>query len=147
MPAFSLDSNCMIAAVCSWHERHAETAKAIERRLRRGDRLVVAAHALVETYAVLTRLPSPHRLAPDDAWNLVEANFVENASVAALPAAGHVALLRRLAGASVFGGRTYDAVIAASAAHGEADELLTLNPRHFDGTISSITPVEPGHRP
>lgn len=143
MAAFSLDSHCMIAAVCGWHERHAAAAAAIEQRLERGDHLVVAAHALVEAYAVLTRLPAPHRLAPADAWALVKGNFVADATLATLPATAHVALLDTLATAGLGGGRTYDALIAASAAHAKVDELLTFNPRHFDEGPGGLTVVEP----
>jgi predicted nucleic acid-binding protein len=122
----------MIAAVCSWHERHDAATAAIERRLQRGERIAVAAHALIETYAVLTRLPAPHRLRPDDAWTLIRANFVEGAEVAVLEVEEHIALLERLSAVGLGGGRTYDAVIAACANRVKAVALLTLNPRHFD---------------
>jgi predicted nucleic acid-binding protein len=119
----------MVAAVCAWHERHAAAAAAIERA---GGHLIVPAHALAETYAVLTRLPAPHRLSPADAWSLVKANFIDQSTVAPLDAAGHEAVLARLAQTGIAGGRTYDALIAAAALNGGAKALLTLNPRHFD---------------
>ncbi len=133
----------MVAAVCSWHERHAATATELERRLGRGERLAVAAHSLVETYAVLTRLPPPYRLAPADAWTLVQANFVEAAAVVALDGTAHVVLLGRLAALEIGGGRTYDAVIAASVAQAKVETLLTLNPRHFDPPPTGATVIEP----
>ena len=133
----------MIAAVCAWHEHHGAAAAAIEARLDRGDRLVVAAHAMVEAYAVLTRLPSPHRLAPADAWALVKTNFVDDAAVATLPATAHATLLDTLAGAGLGGGRTYDALIAATAAHAKVSELLTFSPRHFDPAPDGVTVIEP----
>jgi predicted nucleic acid-binding protein len=133
----------MIAAVCGWHEHHMAAAAAIERRLDRGDRLVIAAHALVEAYAVLTRLPSPHRLAPVDAWALVKTNFVAHATLATLPGTAHVTLLDGLAAAGLGGGRSYDALIGASAAHAKVDELLTFNPRHFDRVHRSVAVVDP----
>ena len=43
----------MIAAVCSWHEHHEAAANEIERRLAGRERMIVAAPALVEAYAVL----------------------------------------------------------------------------------------------
>jgi hypothetical protein len=46
----------MVAAVCFWHEHHAAAVAEIKRRLEHGEQLAVAAHALAETYAVLTRL-------------------------------------------------------------------------------------------
>lgn len=107
----------------------------------------MAAHAVVEAYAVLTRLPAPHRLAPADAWTLVKANFVEPAAVVTLDAPDHVALLDRLAADGIAGGRTCDALIAECAVRGGATELLTFNPRYFDpapeGVRVVVPPVEP----
>ena len=133
----------MVAAVCSWHERHAAAAASIERRLARGERLAIAGHALVETYAVLTRLPAPHRLAPADAWALVKANFVTPAAIVALSGAAHASLLEGLAETGISGGRTYDAVIAACARHAKVSALLTFNPRHFDAAPGGVAIVEP----
>lgn len=143
MATFALDTSCMVAAVCTWHERHLAAVAEIERRLERGGRLAVAAHALVETYAVLTRLPAPHRLAPADAWALVKANFVESASVITLSGQAHVTLLRGLATQGIGGGRSYDAVIAACARHGRVDVLLTFNRRHFDPPPDGVSVIEP----
>lgn len=133
----------MVAAVCTWHEHHAAAAASIERRLARGDRLAIAAHALVETYAVLTRLPAPHRLAPADAWALVKANFVKPATVIALTGAAHASLLEGLAAAGISGGRTYDSLIAASARQARVSALLTFNPRHFDPPPDGVAIVQP----
>jgi predicted nucleic acid-binding protein len=133
----------MIAAVCSWHERHPEAVAEIEERLERGERLTVAAHALVEAYAVLTRLPPPHRLAPADAWTLVKANFVEPATVVALGGPAYVKLAGHLAAAGVRGGRCYDAVIGACAEQASADTLLTFNPRHFSPAPKGVRVIEP----
>lgn len=72
MTRFVPDTNCMIASVCTWHEHHERTAAEIDRRLERSETLFVAAPALVEAYAVLTRLPPPYRLSPADALALVE---------------------------------------------------------------------------
>lgn len=132
-----------MAAVCTWHVRHAAAAAEIERRLDRGERLVIAAHAIAETYAVLTRLPAPHRFSPADAWTLVQANFVDNAVLVTLDAPAHVALLARLARAGIGGGRTYDGLIAACAEASRAKALLTFNSRHFDPPPRGVTIVEP----
>lgn len=133
----------MVAAVCSWHERHAVVAAEVERRLATRGRLAVPAHALVEAYAVLTRLPAPHRIAPADAWALLSANFVDRAKVVALEGPAHAVLLGRLAAAGTGGGRTYDALIAGQATAAGADVLLTLNPRHFEPPPGDVTVIEP----
>jgi predicted nucleic acid-binding protein len=139
----ALDSSVMVAAVCAWHERHVVVAADLERRLDAGGRLAIPAHALIEAYAVLTRLPAPHRLAPADAWTLLEANFVKPAKVVAIDGGAHGKLLARLAAAGTGGGRTYDALIAEQVAAAGADVLLTLNPRHFEPPPAGVTVVEP----
>ncbi|HWR14391.1 MAG TPA: PIN domain-containing protein [Terriglobales bacterium] len=141
--AFAVDSSCMVAAVCSWHEQHTAAFAEIERRLTRGERMVVPIHALTEAYSVLTRLPAPHRLSCRDAWAVIEANFVHSRMVVALDASEQVKLLARLAADAWGGGRTYDAVIAASATRGKAAELLTFNPRHFEPALDGISIVVP----
>jgi predicted nucleic acid-binding protein len=143
MAAFALDSNCMVAAVCAWHEHHADTASAIERRLERGERLTLASHAVAETYAVLTRLPAPHRLSPADAWALVDANFVARARLVTLNGRSYGTVLGRLAAAGIGGGRTYDAIIGECAGRGRVQALLTLNPRHFDPPPAGVVVIDP----
>jgi predicted nucleic acid-binding protein len=143
VPTFALDTSCMVAAVCTWHERHAGAVAGIEERLDRGEQMAIAAHALLETYGVLTALPSPHRLAPADAWALVKANFVESAAVVALTGSASISLLGRLAATGIGGGRSYDAVIAACAGLAKVDALLTLDPRHFDPPPDGVAVVEP----
>lgn len=142
VPAFALDSSCMVAAVCSWHERHAAAAAEIEARLGRAERLVVPGPALVETYAVLTRLPAPHRLSPQDAWRLVDTNFIKPATTATLTGRAYVRLLRQLARRDIAGGRTYDAVIG-ECVRTRVDTLLTFNRRHFDPPPGTVSVVEP----
>jgi predicted nucleic acid-binding protein len=140
----ALDSSCLVALVCGWHEHQAATASLVEHRLARGARMAIAAPALVEAYAVLTRLPSPHRLAAPDALELLRANF-EEATAVALSAREYWALLLE-APPRVYGGRTYDAVIAACAQKASVRELVTLNVRHFEGFASDslqiVSPID-----
>ena len=142
-PRFALDSSVMVAAVCSWHEHHPAALAEIEARLDRWERLTVPAPALVETYSVLTRLPSPHRLAPRDAQKLIEANFVEHAQIVALSGSAYSRLLSRSAKQDIAGGRTYDAVIAECARQAKVSVLLTFNGRHFETLLDSVAIVEP----
>jgi predicted nucleic acid-binding protein len=143
VPTFALDTSCMVAAVCTWHEHHVAAAAEIDRRIDGGERLAVPAAALVETYAVLTRLPAPRRLSPGDAWALIEANFIKPATVVALTGATYTTLLRRLAKQTVAGGRTYDAVIAECAHQAKADALLTFNMRHFEPPPEGVSVIGP----
>lgn len=121
----------MVAAVSAWHEHHERACREIENRLGRKQRMIVAGPALIETYSVLTRFPAPHRIAPSDALNLLEENFMRAVKVVGLGAANYRTLLRGAPDAGVSGGRVYDAVIAACARKARVDALLTFNEKHF----------------
>lgn len=131
MTRFVPDTNCMVAAVCTWHEHHEQAADEIERRLERGETLFVAAPTLVEAYSVLTRLPPPYRLSPSDALALIEANFIESSRIITLAARSYRTFLRRARDEGIRGGRAYDAIIATCALQARAHALLTFNKSHF----------------
>jgi predicted nucleic acid-binding protein len=131
MAAFLPDTSCMVAAMCSWHEHHERAARAIESRLNSRERMVVAAPALIEAYAVLTRLPAPHRLSPVNALSLVETNFMGQVKVVAPAPEDYGAILRGAPAAGISGGGISDAIIAACARRGNVRTLLTFNDSHF----------------
>lgn len=79
MSRFLIDTSCIIAVLCAWHEHHDRATRSVEQRLNEGGTLVIAAATLIEAYAVLTRLPPPHRLSPSDSGALLMANFMNGA--------------------------------------------------------------------
>ena len=131
MPTFLPDTSCMVAAVCGWHEHYTRAAREIERRLTRGDGMVVAGHALAEAYSVLTRFPPPHRLSPQGALTLLDGNFMNGTKIIALDGKSYRTLLRNVATGGITGGRTYDAIIAMCTIHAKVSTLLTFNEQHF----------------
>ena len=129
---FLPDTSVLVAAVCPWHQHHAAATQDLAQRLRRGDRMVLAEPSIVEAYAVLTRLPSPYRLAPADAHALLASNFLSGRKMVSLDDAGIRALLDRLVAEGIAGGQTYDAVIASCARRARVTVLLTFNESDFD---------------
>jgi predicted nucleic acid-binding protein len=121
----------MVAAVCSWHEHHEAARREIERRLETTEPMLAAGPCLIESYAVLTRLPPPYRLRDEDALELINDNFLRPSRLVALDAASYARLLRAAPGARVRGGRIYDALILACAVRAGASALLTFNDAHF----------------
>jgi predicted nucleic acid-binding protein len=140
---FAVDTNCMIAAIAAWDKRHAEASAEIKVRLARGEQMTIAAHALAESYSVLTRLPVPYRLTPTTAYGLLASTFLARGSVFALDAPGHVEVLQEEAKNDVSGGRIYDAIIGECARRAGASVLLTFNRRDFDPPPAGVTIVEP----
>jgi predicted nucleic acid-binding protein len=121
----------MIALVSGWHATHELVTLEVEARLDRGEEMVIAAPALVESYAVLTRLPAPHRISSTVAAQILELSFMEYVTVALEPDA-YRSLIVHAPGRAIAGGALYDAVILECALHAGADAVLTLNGRHFN---------------
>jgi predicted nucleic acid-binding protein len=131
MGSFLPDTSVMVATVCTWHEHHERAITEMERRLAERESLVIATPTLIEAYAVLTRLPPPHRLSPQDAIALIETSFLNAGTLVALDNKVFRPLLREAADHDIAGGRTYDWVIAACARAARVKTLLTFNTRDF----------------
>lgn len=131
MTRTAADSSVLVAALASWHESHTEAVRMLEGAMAKGSTLVIPADALTETYAVLTRLPAPHRIAPSVALELLQKSFLR-IRVTALESAETWDFLETCAAGQVAGGAVYDARIAAAAVKGRATRILTLNARHFE---------------
>lgn len=134
MPATLPDTSVLVAAFCSWHEHHERASRAVEAVLRRPQRVVLAAPVLVETYAVLTRLPPPHRLSASATASLLRENLAALRAVA-LDGEQSWNLIEDLARGGVAGGRSYDALIVACAIRAGATRVLTLNRRDFEALV------------
>lgn len=115
------DTSVLVAGFASWHEHHAIAVKAI----RRID--VVVGHCLLETFSVLTRMPAPHRIAPDVVRAFVETTLAD-VDVVALPAERQRTLVSDCAELGISSGAIYDALIGSSCAHAGL-KLLTFDRR------------------
>lgn len=142
MKRFLPDTSCLVAAVCSWHEHHSATVNELARRTRHREEIVMAAPALVETYAVLTRLPPPYRLRPSHALAVMEGSW-SHVEVAALSGTEIWPLLRGLPEPGIAGGSTYDAVVAACARKARVDFILTWNVDDFERVAEDIEVKSP----
>jgi len=127
--AFALDTSCVIPLLSSWHEFHARTKQGYETRRARRERLVIPAHALLESFAVLTRMPV--RLSPEDARRLLEESFFQKAEIASLASGAAWITIQDLSLREMGGGIVYDAVIARTAFDAGASVLLTWNMKDF----------------
>lgn len=116
----AVDSSVVIAAFATWHEHHAVASKAMAGRPR------LVAHAAVEAYSVLTRLPPPHRAHPSIVHAFMSERFSEPFLV--LSETGYQELLATVAARQILGGPAYDALIAFTAAEHQAT-LLSLDQR------------------
>jgi len=114
------DTSLVVAAFASWHEHH-ELARPV---LDSGVRLIE--HCALETYSVLTRLPSPHRCAGVVVRDFIRARFPQ--PFLRLDVAKYRDFVMQLPEHEVSAGAAYDALVAATAAGCGAD-LVTCDRR------------------
>ncbi len=113
------DASVLVPALLANHEFHEschESAGLVD---------VAVGHALVETYAVLTRLPQPYTVPPVQASAALRSY---SSDVLALPGDEIADAIDRFVSARASGGASYDALIAVTAAHHGAS-LLTRDER------------------
>jgi predicted nucleic acid-binding protein len=139
----ALDTSVLVAALLSWHESHEAAAVALEAALADPGGAVLPLPALVEAYAVMTRLPAPHRLRPTDAAEILRSSLRGRARVVTLDEAGAWLLIASLADSGIAGGRTYDALIAACARAAPAGRLATLDGRDFAAVAPDLELIVP----
>lgn len=114
------DTSLVVAAYSSWHQNHDAARRALDGGVR------IIEHCALETYSVLTRLPSPHRSAGEVVLAFIRARFPE--PFLRLPARAYRSFVLGLSEHGVSGGAAYDALVAATAAASRA-ELLTCDRR------------------
>lgn len=125
---WACDTSVAIPALEPNHEAHERCRRIVRRR-----RPVLAGHAVIETYAVLTRLPVPLRVSPATAWELLRRTFGDPCWI---DGGDVVGLLDSLAQRGIVGGATYDGLVGAAASRG-GRTLLTRD-RRAEGTYRSL---------
>lgn len=131
----AVDSSVVVPAFASWHAGHA----AADALLAENPELI--AHAALETYSVLTRLPAPHRAPPPIVRDYLVERFPE--PWLSLTATEQRAFFERLPELGLSGGAVYDALIAATASSRDA-ELVTLDARALETYRRVGVRVRPG---
>jgi predicted nucleic acid-binding protein len=103
----AVDTSVVVPAFAAWHQAHDSAIAVLARKPR------LPAHAAVESFSVITRLPPPQRPKPAVVLDFLHAHFAE--SYLTLSAAQHAILLEEAAAQAIWGGAVYDALIAATA--------------------------------
>ena len=114
------DTSAVIAALSAWHEHHEVAAAALE------SVAALPAHVVIESYSVLTRLPSGLAVPAELAASVLARRFSQ--APLRLDDEQQRSALDTLVAAGVFGGSVYDGLVALEAgANGRT--LLTLDRR------------------
>ena len=126
-----VDTSCLVPLVSSWHEHHEATLSTLEGLKKQNNNLIVAAHAVLECFSVLTRLPERIRITPREASERLFENIAQNFQMVGVDPDTCWSAVRHLSYRDLRGGLIYDAIIAYSCASAGATILLTWDVQDF----------------
>lgn len=109
-----------MAALADWHGAHRQARRAAVDA-------AIPAHARIETYSVLTRMPPPYRLEAEVAAELL-GRWFPSREILVPPAALSRSMVERCRERGIAGGAVYDALVGLTAAGAKA-RLLTRDER------------------
>lgn len=116
----AVDSSVAVAAFGEWHRLNGPACEVLD------EGVVLPAHALLETYAVLTGFPPPHRAPGELVVTWLDDRFDD---ILAPPPPGRQRdLVGAMASAGRIGGAVYDGLVALTAKLAGA-VLVTADPR------------------
>ncbi|MGG6270037.1 type II toxin-antitoxin system VapC family toxin [Leptolyngbya sp. AN03gr2] len=137
------DASVLIAALLIEHENHNLALSRLEMARQGVVKGYVSTHSLAELYSVMTRLPLPLRVLPDEAEAAI-VDLLDYLEPVPLFADEYQQAIRRMVTLKLVGGGIFDAVIAQAALKAEVEQLLTFNPKDFTrlgDEIASIVQV------
>ncbi len=126
-----LDTSVLVSGLVEAHPRHATAFPWLQKIRHQGVQGLIAAHSIVETYAVLSTLPVSPRITPSAAWALIEHTILPFVQAVALSANETRLVVQRLSRQGIAGGAVYDALIAQAAVKAGAESIVTLNGSDF----------------
>lgn len=140
------DTSTLIAALVEGHPAH-HIAYPRLHSVKVGHNIdLLSAHSLAELYSKLTRIPFVGgALTTAKAQQLIKTDIVSVLAVIPLSGDDYSNIVKHLAQQNLAGGIIFDALIFYAAIKADADQLLTLNPKHFRQIYSEFADlvVEP----
>ena len=125
-----LDASCIVPILCDASPFHERSFECYQKLRHDGVEIVIAGHALLESFSVMTRAPDPFKTPPREAHQLLHDTF-GGATIAELGTEGAWGAIEHTIARGHSGGRVYDTVIAQATFAAGARVLLTWNLRHF----------------
>jgi predicted nucleic acid-binding protein len=125
------DTSVLVAASLVDHPDYLRAAAALD-RIRRGDDTGFAsAHALAETFSVLSRMPTSPKLQPQDVLAILEREIIPHFVFVALQPQDYPEAIRDLVALGLGGGRIYDLLHLRAASKLTVDRIYTYNDKEW----------------
>ena len=137
-----VDSSILIAAVHANHPLHKPSSRWLDQAF--GDyEVTVAHHSILESYAVLTRLPGSYRLTPVEAQTVLVGTLRKNATVASFSDDMVWDIIDTMVQLPVSGGSSYDVFIIEILNKAGVECIATHNTSDFTRLTTTIKIIDP----
>jgi predicted nucleic acid-binding protein len=137
-----VDTSVIVAAVHANHPRNNETVQWLNSAFDRHE-IVIAHHSVLESYAVLTRLPGQYRLSATEAWTVLTETVKKNTSLAKFSGSWIWSIVDTMAQIPVSGGAAYDFLIARTLIKAGVDCIATYNTADFRRLVPDLKIISP----
>ncbi len=137
-----VDSCVVVSGIHTSHPLHAVAAEWLIRNISSNE-LIITHHSILETYAVLTRLPGMLRITGPEAKLLLESTIRPNMQVAEFTASSIWDCIVSLVDHSAVGGQSYDAFTAEILTRAGVEAIATFNTTHFTNLASHLSIIDP----
>ena len=124
------DTSVLLAALLVEHANHSLAFPQLELARRGMVQGCLSTHSLAELYSVMTRLPLPLRVVPDEAEAAIM-DLLDYLEPSPLLVAEYQQAIRQMVTLRLVGGVIFDAIIAQAALKAGVDQILTFNPKDF----------------
>lgn len=141
---WGFDTSVLVAALVVTHPRHRDCRSLLDRAERGEADGVICAHALAESFSVLTRLPLRPQIRPGDAELLVSRELAAHLRVVPVDGESQLAAIRAVTTAGRSGGAVHDALHVVCLRRAGAERIWTLNRGDFTAFWDDAHVVEPG---
>jgi predicted nucleic acid-binding protein len=123
------DTSAPVAMLIQIHPAHDRVMSWL--RCAEIDTRLIAAHSLAELYSILTTYPIRPRISPAAAQQMIDQSILSTFEIVQLSGMDYATVIAYLARQGITGGATYDALILSAAVKAGADQIVTLNEKHF----------------
>jgi predicted nucleic acid-binding protein len=125
---FFFDTSVLLPCFFDDHEHHEASLRVFLKADKKQG--CCGAHSLAEFYATATRYPGKSRLSGEQVL-LFLGNIRERLTIVTLTAEEYYDTLKEAAATGIFGGATYDTLLAKCAMKADAEFIYTWNVKHF----------------
>ena len=132
------DTSVLVAACLRTHVHHSPAQAALSRIHKGEDAGYASAHALAETFSVLSRMPTKPKLVPADVLDILEQDIIPHFTFVALASDDYPPVIRNLVTLGVGGGRIYDLLHLRAAGKLALDRIYTFN----DSEWKTLSPAQ-----